>query len=163
MKETRAKVSVMETHRDPSSPSADDLRAALHSADAEEDATRFTPVPVWYFPTLAALLLVLFSLNAWETGTPLRILHAILALILAATVGFLVWRISLNRPGYVGVKTPWAWGITVPSLLVALAIPVTATILADPVGEWVWIPSGMLMATLILGLGIPYQRKYARG
>lgn len=73
----------------------------------------------------------------------------------------MVWRISLHRTGYSGVRIPW--GATIPATVLALAIPVTAIVLTDPLGAWVWIPAGLLIAGLILGLGIPYQRKYSRG
>lgn len=149
----------METHDGDFSATTDEARAALASADAEEDATRFRPVPVWYFPTIATGVFFLFALNAWENPAEvIRIASAVLAIVIAAGIGWLVWRVSMHHPGYSRIRTPW--GITLPVTLVALMIPITALLLDDKLGSWIWIPAGIACATLILGFGIPYQRRH---
>ncbi|GAA1113091.1 hypothetical protein [Nesterenkonia jeotgali] len=147
----------METPR--STPSPDEARRALDAAEREEQATINRPVPVWYFPALAGLILALFGLNALGgLSGPARILQATLIILLAVGMGALVGRVSFNQPAYRGTRVPW---VTVgASGLLAGAVPVAAILLDDVLGSWVWLMAGVILAAGILALGVPYERRH---
>lgn len=143
-------------------PTPEEARSALAQADAEEKATLHRPTPGWYFPVLAAIILALFCLNAVEgQSTILRIGMGVLVLGLAATVGGLVGKVTFNPSGYQGIKFDWA-GV-IPVVLVAVAFPIAALILDGIIGQWVWIPAGVVLATLLVTFGIIQQRAIRRG
>lgn len=161
MPETRASVAYMETGN-ARTPTPEEARTALAQADAEESATINRPVPGWYFPVLAALVFVVFSLNAVEDSTGfMRVGIAVLALTLAAAAGWLIYRVTLHQPGYKGIHVQW--GPTISVAIIALAFPVAALVLDGLIGSWVWIVAGAALAVLILILGMSYQRRHRRG
>ena len=151
----------METSAAESHPTPEEARRSLELAAAEEDATLNPPVPGWYYPLLAVLLLAMCALNAVEDPTgPLRVVVGVVVVALAVTVAALVGRVSLNRPGYRRVHVRWA--AVLPGALVALALPVAAIMLQDVVGRWVWIVAGVGLAALVLLPGLAYWRRYPR-
>ncbi|MGO1972614.1 MAG: hypothetical protein ACTH2Q_06605 [Propionibacteriaceae bacterium] len=151
----------METN-DEGPPTPEKARIALAQADTEEKATLHRPTPRWYFPALAAIILALFCLNAVEERSTIsRIVMGVLVLALAASVGALVGKVTFNPSGYQGIKFDWAG--TIPVSLVAVAFPVAAIVLDGIIGRWVWIPAGVVLATLLLTLGLIQQRAIRRG
>jgi hypothetical protein len=151
----------MATHEAGSNLTPDDARDALSLADAEERATVNRPVPWWYFPVLAAMILAVFILNSVEEPAPtVRWVIVTLAVGVPVTMAVLVGRITLNQPGYHGVHT--RWGSTILAILVAAALAITPVLVADAVGSWIWIVCGAVLAALIAGFGIAYWRRYPR-
>ncbi|EXF24260.1 hypothetical protein BG28_07325 [Nesterenkonia sp. AN1] len=147
----------METQR--STPTPEEARRALDAAEQEEQATINRPVPAWYFPSLAGLILALFSLNALGDLNPtLRILQAAVIVLLAVGIGALVGRFSFHQPGYRGTSVPWVKVCA--AGLVAGALPVAAILLDDVLGSWVWLAGGIILAAGLLAIGIPYQRRH---
>ncbi len=152
----------METNETDKLPTPEEARIALAAARSEEDNTVHRPVPVWYYPMLAAIIFTMFALNSIEGATTfIRVLIGVLAIVLAAAVGGVVGRISFSRPGYKKIHV--SWGPTILTVLIALVFPVAAILLAGVLGSWVWIVAGAGIAALILIVGVPYQRKHRRG
>lgn len=146
----------METHR---SLTPEEARRALEDAEREEQATINRPVPVWYFPTIACLVLALFGLNALgDLNGPVRVLQVAVVVLLAVGIGALVGRVSLHQPAYRGTHVPW--GKVVASGAVAGSLPVAAILVDDVLGAWVWLPAGIILAAGVLAVGIPYQRRH---
>lgn len=152
----------MATHDAGSQPTPEEACEALELADAEESATLNRPVPGWYFPVLAALVLALFLLNTIrEPQFPLRPLVVVLTVAIAMTVGLLVGRVSLHQPGYYGVRMPLR-----PTLIggvTAAVLAVAPALLAETVGTWIWSACGLALSGLIAGVGVSYWRRYRRG
>ena len=131
----------------------------MDAAEHEEQATINRPVPVWYFPSLAGLILVISGLSALGDLTgPARILQVAVVVLLAVGIGGLVGRISFNQPAYRGTPVPWVKVCAAGAL--AGAVPVAAILLDDVLGAWVWLVAGIIVAAGILGLGVPYQRRH---
>lgn len=162
LRETCVNVSYMETEDSRDQPTQEEARAALATASTEEQATSNRPVPVWYYPVLAIALFALFALNSIDeaTGTT-RVVTVVLVLALGVGIAGLVGKISVNRPGYKGIHTPW--GPTIPMMLLAAAFPIAAIALDDVLGSWVWIAAGAALAVLVLVPGVIYQRKHRHG
>jgi len=151
----------MATHDAGSNLTPDEARDALSLADAEERATVNRPVPWWYFPILAVMILAVFILNSVEDPAPsVRWIIVTLAVGVPVTMAVLVGRITLNQPGYRGVRTRWGW--TIVAIVIAAALAITPVLLADTIGSWVWIVCGSVLAVLIAGFGIAYWRRYPR-
>lgn len=147
----------METQR--STPTPEEARRALDAAEREEQATINRPVPVWYFPSLAALVLTMCGLNALgELNGALRILQAAGIVLLAVGIGALVGRFSFHQPGYRGTAVPW--GKVFAAGLLAGAVPIAAILLDEVLGAWIWLVAGAILAVGILALGVPYQRRH---
>ncbi|WP_430592106.1 hypothetical protein [Humidisolicoccus flavus] len=152
----------METNESNSKPSKVEAQQALALADAEESATRFRPVPVWYYPVLALLVLGLFVLNGLEQQSePVRITLNVLTLLTALAVAFLVGRVSFGPSPYRGVRVSWAPMIA--SGIVAAGLALSPVLLADTLGSWIWIVCGLALSALIAGFGIAYWRRTRRG
>ena len=152
----------METQGPGSNPTPEEAREALRMADAEEAATVNRPVPWWYFPALAVLILAQFLLNAVDDpSSPIRVLVAVLAVGIGASVAALVYRVSFTQPGYRGVRTPWRSMIA--GMLAAGTLAVVPVLLADQLGNWIWIVCGVLLSGLIAGFGTAYWLRYPRG
>ena len=152
----------METQGAGFDPTPEEAREALALADAEEAATINRPVPSWYFPLLAALVLAIFLLNALDDPAgPIRGLIIALVLFAAISVAVLVGRVSFRQTGYHGVRTSWPW--TIVSIAVAAALAITPVLIADAVGNWIWIVCGSVLSALIAGFGIAYWKRYPRG
>lgn len=139
----------------------DEARQALAEADAEEQATLNPPMPAWYFPALAAAIFALFALNAIDDPAPaVRVVIIIAVLAVAIGIGAIVGAVSFSRPGYRGIRIRWA-----PTLVtgaIALLFPIAALLLAGPLGTWVWLPVGAVLAAIVVTLGILYRRSLAR-
>lgn len=147
----------METQR--STPTPEEARRALDAAEREEQATINRPVPVWYFPSLAALVLAMCGLNALgELNGALRILQAAVIVLLAVGIGALVGRFSFHQPGYHGTRVPWVKVFA--AGLLAGAVPIAAILLDDVLGAWIWLVAGAILAAGILAVGVPYQRRH---
>lgn len=147
----------METQR--STPTPEEARRALDAAEREEQATINRPVPVWYFPSLAALVLTMCGLNALgELNGALRILQAAVIVLLAVGIGALVGRFSFHQPGYRGTAVPW--GKVFAAGLLAGAVPIAAILLDEVLGAWIWLAAGAILAAGTLALGVPYQRRH---
>jgi hypothetical protein len=160
--ETVGIVSGMETHGAGSDLTPEEARDALRIADAEEAATVNRPVPWWYFPMLAVLVLALFLLNMVDDpAPPLRGLIIALTLAVAVTIAALVGRISFHQPGYRGVRTPL--GSTIVAVIVAGGLAIAPLLFADIVGAWLWAACGLVLSGLVAGFGIAYWRRYPRG
>ena len=152
----------METSAAGSEPTPEEARRALELADAEESATVNRPVPGWYFPVLAVLVLALFLLNTVEEPqASLRVAVVALTVGIAVTVGVLVGRVSLHQPGYRGVRVPLR--PTLVAVLVAAVLAIAPVLLADTVGRWIWTACGLVLSALIAGSGVSYWRRYRRG
>jgi len=152
----------METRDQGGRPTPEEARAALETANSEEEATRNRPVPAWYYPVLAVAVLALFLLNALDR--PEGVLRGVaigLTLAIALSVAVLVGRVSFRQTGYHGVRTRWGWVLGGAAIAAALAM--TPVLLADSVGTWIWVPCGAVLAALIAGSGIAYQRRTGRG
>ncbi|SDD81744.1 hypothetical protein [Auraticoccus monumenti] len=151
----------METTAAGSQPTPEEARRSLELAAAEEEATLNPPVPGWYYPLLAGLLLVICVLNAVEDPVgPLRVVVAVAVVALAVTVAALVGRMTFHRPGYRRLHIRWV--AVLPGGLVALALAVAALLLQDVVGRWVWVVAGVALAVLVLLPGLAYWRRYPR-
>jgi len=151
----------MATHDAGSNLTPDDAREALSLADTEEQATVNRPVPWWYFPILAVMILAVFILNSVEDPAPsIRWIVVTLAVGVPVTMAVLVGRITFNQPGYRGVHTRWGW--TIVAIVVAAALAITPVLLAGAIGSWLWIACGSVLAVLIAGFGIAYWRRYPR-
>lgn len=148
----------METHDQGDRLTPDEARDALISADAEESATRNRPVPAWYFPALAALVLALFLLNMIDEPTgAVRAVAIGVVLLVAIAVAVLVGRVSFAPNGYHGVRI--AWGPTLAWAAVAAALAVTPVLIAGVVGTWIWAACGAALALIIGAGGAAYQRR----
>jgi hypothetical protein len=152
----------METRGSWSLPTSEEARKALELADAEETATLYRPVPGWYYPLLAGLILALFLLNSIEQPLqPVRVLTAILTMGIALTVAVLVGRVSFGSSPYRGVRAPWKPLLI--SGLIAAVLAITPVLFADMLGTWIWAVCGVALAALIGGFGVAYWRRYRRG
>jgi len=152
----------METQGAGSNLTPEEAREALALANAEEAATINRPVPGWYFPVLAALILGIFLLNMIEDPAgPIRGLIIALVVISAITVAALVGRVTFRQTGYHGVRTPWPW--TIVAIAVAAALAVTPMLFAELLGMWTWAVCGIVLSSLIAGFGIAYWKRYPRG
>lgn len=152
-------VSDMETQ--DGSPTPADARRALEQADLEERATRNRPVPAWYFPALALIVLAICALNAVAAGSPaIRVATIVAVLALAVGVGILVGRFSFSQPGYRNIRIRWI--PTIISVVTALAFPIAAAVLAPLVGAWVWLPCGVVLAAAVWIMGRVYRKHQAR-
>jgi hypothetical protein len=137
----------------------EEARDALRMADAEELQTINRPVPGWYFPALAVMILAVFALNSVDSPA---VAVDWLVIALAVGVAVLVGRITLSQPGYRGVRvTQWPW--TIVAIVIAAALAITPVLLADLVGSWIWLVCGLVLSGLIAGFGIAYWRRYPRG
>lgn len=151
----------METHA-VGPPDSEDARKALASAEAEEDASLNRPVPVFYFPILAAMLFAIFALNAIDASSGvMRGLTIIGILVLAIGMGAVAGTVSANQPGYRGIRIKWSR--VIPAMLLAQIFPVAAIILEPTLGSWVWLAIGAVFALLLLTFGVAYQRKHRHG
>jgi hypothetical protein len=153
----------MATADSGSNLTSEEARNALRMADEEELATLNRPVPGWYFPVLAGMILAVFVLNSVVDRAPgIRWLILVLAIGIPIAVGVLVGRFTVSQPGYHGVRvTRWRW--TIVAILVAGALAIAPLLLAETVGTWIWIVCGVVLSGLIAGLGIAYWRRYPRG
>lgn len=132
---------------------------AERGAAAKRDAAR-PPVPVWYFPFLAVVVLVLFGRNAFGERTGLDALLALVfALVLALFVGVLVHRMTAKSPGYTGGRI--AWRPSLAGAALAAAFPIAATLLDGPLGTWVWLVCGVGLAGFLCYLGVTFHRRYS--
>lgn len=147
----------METQR--STPTPEEARRALDAAEREEQATINRPVPAWYFPAIAGLILALCGLNALQelTGAA-RILQVALTVLFSVGIGGLVGRFSFHQPGYHGTRVPWVKVFA--AGLLAGAVPVAAILLDDVLGAWIWLVAGAILTAGILAVGVPYQRRH---
>lgn len=124
----------------------------------ERDAAK-PPVPVWYFPFLAVVVLVLFGRNAFGERTGLDALLALVfALVLALFVGVLVHRMTAKSPGHSGGRIAWRPSLGAAAL--AAVFPVAATLLDGPLGTWVWLVCGIGLAAFLVYLGLALHRRY---
>jgi phosphatidylglycerophosphate synthase len=143
-------------------PTPEEARRALDLAEAEETATRYRPVPGWYYPVLAGLILALFLLNSIEQPQqPVRTLVIIITISLAITVAVLVGRVSFGSSPYRGVRVdgkPLLAGA-----LVAAVLAIAPALLADSIGSWIWAVCGIALSALICGFGVAYWRRHRRG
>lgn len=150
------------SNKSQASISADEARAALQQADAEEHATLNRPMPGWYLAALAIILFAIFALNAIDGATAwMRVVQVVALILLAVAIGALVGAVSFTHPGYRNVHIKWLpavlWGV------VAAAFPVCAMILAPLIGSWIWLVSGALLSLLIVVVGTIYRRRLAHG
>jgi hypothetical protein len=153
----------METVGAGSNLTPEEARAALRAADAEELATRNRPVPVWYFPVLAALILAVFLLNSVENpGSTLRGVIVVLTVGIPLLIAALVGRVTLSQPGYHGVRVT-QWPRTAVAIVVAAALSIAPVLWAGTIGSWIWIVCGIVLSGLIAGFGIAYWRRHSRG
>ncbi|MGJ9373204.1 hypothetical protein [Nesterenkonia sp. CF4.4] len=147
----------METQR--SRPTPEEARRALDAAEREEQATINRPVPFWYFPAIAGLILALCGLNALQgLSGPARILQVVLTVLFSVGIGGLVGRFSFHQPGYQGTRVPWV-KVCAAGIL-AGAVPVAAILLDDVLGTWIWLVAGAILAAGVLAVGVPYQRRH---
>lgn len=143
-------------------PTPEEARIALATAQAAENATVNRPVPAWFYPVLAGLILVRFTLNSLDATTgAIRVITMVLILALAIGIGGLVGKIRADQPGYKGIHIPW--GPTILMTLIAAAFPIAAIALDDAIGSWVWVVAGAALASFLLVTGVSYQRKYRHG
>ncbi len=148
----------METGDSWTKPTPEEARELLASANTEEHSTVNRPVPIWYYPVIALVLFAISSFNSIdEPAGFIRVVTVVLVLGLACSISALVWRFSVNQPGYRGIHVPW--GPTIAITLVAACFPIAAIALDDVLGSWVWIAAGAALAVLVLATGVPYQRK----
>ncbi len=148
----------METGDFWTKPTPEEARELLASANAEERATVNRPVPILYYPVIAIVLFAIFALNSFDQPAGfIRVVTVALVVGLACGVAALVWKFSVNQPGYKGIHVPW--GPTIAMTLVAAGFPIAAIALDEVLGSWVWIAAGAALAVLVLVTGIPYQRK----
>lgn len=152
----------METHQDAVPPTPEEARNSLQSAQAEENATLYRPVPGWFYPLLAGLLLLLLSLNALDVSSGgNRVIVSFLILAIAITLGLLSGKVIFHQPGYKGLRVKWK--TILPVTLTAVAFPLAAIALEGVLGSWVWIIAGIGIAVLIISLGAAFRRKQAHG
>lgn len=141
-----------------SAPTPEEARRALDTAEREELATVYRPVPPWYLPVIAALIFGALGLNALgDLSGAARILQVSLILVLTIGIGGLAGAVGLNHPGYQGIRLPWRPMLL--SALVAGTIPMAAIALDGILGRWVWLAAGTLLAAGIMGVSIAYQRR----
>lgn len=151
----------METSSSGASPTPEEARKALALADSEEIATKYQPVPGWYYPALAGLVFALFLLNSIEQPQQAtRVVISIVTITVALTVAVLVGRVSFGSSPYRGVPVPWVPILI--SALVAAVLVVTPVLLAGLLGTWIWILCGAALAALICGVGLAYWKRYRR-
>ena len=135
--------------------------AAADEAASDGRANGKSPVPVWYFPFLAVVVLVLFGRNAFGERTGLDALLALVfALVLALFVGVLVYRMTSKAPGHAGGRS--AWRPSFGAAVMAAVFPVAATVLDGPWGTWVWLVCGVGLAVFLCYLGLRFARVYGR-
>ncbi|HJE90065.1 MAG TPA: hypothetical protein K8V11_03530 [Dietzia timorensis] len=133
--------------------------AAADKAAASGGASRKPPVPVWYFPFLAIVVLVLFGRNAFGERTGLdSLLALVFALVLALFVGVLVYRMTSKSPSHTGGRS--AWRPSLGAAVLAAAFPVAATLLDGPLGTWMWMVCGIGLAVFLCYLGFVFHRSY---
>ena len=126
----------------------------------ERDASK-PPVPIWYFPFLAVVVLVLFGRNAFGERTGLDALLALVfALVLALFVGVLVYRMTSKAPSFAGGRS--AWRPSLGAAVIAAVFPVAATVLDGPLGTWIWLACGVGLAAFVVWLGVRFARAYGR-
>lgn len=133
--------------------------AAADKAAASGRETGKPPVPVWYFPFLAVVVLVLFGRNAFGERTGLdSLLALVFALVLALFVGVLVYRMTSKAPSHTGGRS--AWRPSLGAAAFAAVFPVAATLLDGPLGTWVWLVCGVSLAAFLVWLGVRFARSY---
>lgn len=139
---------------------ASEAAKAEAAARGEDGKTARPPVPVWYFPFLAVVVLVLFGRNAFGERTGLDALLALVfALALALLVGLLVHKVTTKSPGYTGGRIAWRPSLGAAAL--AAVFPVAATVLDGPLGTWVWLACGIGLAAFLAYLGLALHRRYS--
>lgn len=151
----------METRASGAAPTPEEARQSLHLAEQEESATVNRPVPGWYFPTLAALLLVMFLLNALgRPDQPVRGIVGGLVIACALLVAVLVGRVSFGPSPYRGVRVRWTRAL--PGIIIAAILALLPVLLADTVGSWIWAVCGIVLAGLLATAGTRYWQQTRR-
>ena len=151
----------METRDSGVEPTPEEARQSLDLAAREESSTANRPVPGWYFPILAALIWVMFLLNALgKPEQPIRGIIGGFAIACAILVAVLVGRVTFGSSPYRRVHISWARAL--PGIVIAAILALVPVLFAEMAGAWVWAACGTVLAALIATAGTRYWQQTRR-
>lgn len=137
-----------------SSPSSDEAQEILVQLRTDQEAIRYPPFPLWFFPLMAAIMGSVPLSFLLEPSTSSKVLAGLV--VVALVPAYKYW---FNRDGV-------AWASvnirdTAPFLVAILGAFAASAVIAESTGAWwMWILCAAVVAGIVLFTGRAYRREF---